>query len=42
MAGVAGLGHLDGVDPELVGQVLELLVLVLGRHHPDRSVSEHI
>ena len=42
VAGVAGLGHLDGVDPELVGQVLELLVLVLGRHHPDRSVSENI
>ena len=42
VAGVAGLGHLDGVDPQLVGQVLELLVLVLGRHHPDRSVSENI
>ena len=32
---VAGLGHLDGVDPELVGQVLQLSVLILGRHHPD-------
>ena len=42
VTGVAGLGHLDRVDPELVGQVLELLVLVLGRHHPDRSVSENI
>ena len=32
---VAGLGHLDGVDPELVGQVLQLAMLVLGRHHTD-------
>ncbi len=35
VTGVTGLGHLDGVDPELVGQVLQLCVLVLGRHHPD-------
>ena len=30
MAGVAGRGHLDRVDPELVSQVLELTELVLG------------
>ena len=29
VAGVAGGGHLDGVDPQLVRQVLELRVLGL-------------
>ena len=33
VAGVAGGGHLHRVDPQLVGQVLQLIELVLSSNH---------